>query len=838
MGLTQTAAVGMSKGIVELAGDIASFANVDPSQALQDLQSGLAGEVEPLRKYGISLDEVSLKQKAQQLGLSDGKAVLTANAKAQAAYAIIMESSARITGDFDRTSQGLANQQRIMGAEWVNLKATIGQAFLPAAAEAANVVSTKLLPAMTKFAETVGPKVGTAIADFIAALDGVGVADTTFGHLGERVGNIVRTMVDDFTKLSDWFKDKNVNDDLEKLKTHLKDLFDLIDAHRDIFNAIIVGLTGLATAMIAAKTAGTGLSLVSSGLNGIAALLPLLISPLGLASLAIAGLGIAAYEAYQKIPLVHDAVQAVAKAFQEGGFGAAVDEAGTQFGKLWDVVRPKLEDFLTSLTGWIADQGTAVKDKFVTEWAPKFGDWVADTAVPALLGQLPGVVDAIIGWIRDNEPKMSEAWKTAADSFWTWINDQALPMLQEHLPVIIDALTQFAVDNIPRWGALLGLLFLDALGHLAVLFLDFVGRVVFEFPQQLLLLGVAMIGGLAVGLANGFADKVVPFFANLGSTIIGALSDAGSWLVSTGAAILGGLWSGIQAGAVDVANFFTNLLSSVLNWIGSDPIGWLIGHGENLIHGLVNGIQNVIGDVISFFADLPGNIVSWLGGTGGTLNGQGSDFIHGLLNGVTGVIGEVSSFFANLPGNIVSWIGDTYSTLVSKGGDVIRGFIDGIESWVGSIAGHISAIPGHVSSAIGDLGSLLYDKGASLIRGFVDGIESLAGAAASAVGRVVASAAGAVPGGGLIAGLLKLAGGGFITKPTLALVGEAGPEYVIPADMFPRTVAPLPNTTYAAGMPAASSGSSVGPITVNAQTNADPFRIANELSWALRVSGV
>jgi hypothetical protein len=83
----------MSTKFVGLASDLASFNNTDPAQALDALRSGLTGETEPLKQYGINLNDAALKQEALRLGLDASGPTLSASAKAQAAYSLIMQQS-------------------------------------------------------------------------------------------------------------------------------------------------------------------------------------------------------------------------------------------------------------------------------------------------------------------------------------------------------------------------------------------------------------------------------------------------------------------------------------------------------------------------------------------------------------------------------------------------------------------------------------------------------------------------------------------------------------------------------------------------------------------------
>lgn len=131
-GLTADASADMSKALVQLAADMASFNNIDPSEALLKLKSGLAGEAEPLRTVGVLLSETRVKQEAYRLGLARTGATLTEQQKVQARYSLILKDTAKQQGDFARTSDSLANQTRILNAEMENLQANIGQVLLPA----------------------------------------------------------------------------------------------------------------------------------------------------------------------------------------------------------------------------------------------------------------------------------------------------------------------------------------------------------------------------------------------------------------------------------------------------------------------------------------------------------------------------------------------------------------------------------------------------------------------------------------------------------------------------------------------------------------------------------
>jgi hypothetical protein len=146
-----------SNDFTALASDLASFNNTSPEEAVQALGAALRGESEPLRRYGILLDDASMRQKALELGIiSTTKNALTPQQKILAAQALIFEQSSDAQGDFERTSGSLANQQRILQAELENVTIEIGQKLLPVAVKFATFANDKLVPAIKLAADAFG----------------------------------------------------------------------------------------------------------------------------------------------------------------------------------------------------------------------------------------------------------------------------------------------------------------------------------------------------------------------------------------------------------------------------------------------------------------------------------------------------------------------------------------------------------------------------------------------------------------------------------------------------------------------------------------------------------
>ena len=131
-GLAGTDLVGFSTELVTLSADLASFNNSTPEQAITAIGAALRGEAEPLRSFGVLLDDATLRAKALEMGIYDGSGALTQQQKVLAAHKVILAQTKDAQGDFSRTSEDLANTQRILTAAVENAKAEIGKGLVDA----------------------------------------------------------------------------------------------------------------------------------------------------------------------------------------------------------------------------------------------------------------------------------------------------------------------------------------------------------------------------------------------------------------------------------------------------------------------------------------------------------------------------------------------------------------------------------------------------------------------------------------------------------------------------------------------------------------------------------
>jgi hypothetical protein len=163
---------GFVDDITTRAADFASVFNIDVSEALQVFQSGLSGEAEPLKRFGINLLDSEVQAYALRSGLIGVGEQMTEDIKTQARYGLLMESTAKTQGDFANTSDGLANSQRILKAQFEDIQAEVGGPLLGAFAK----LTQGLIPVVEELAPVLVDVMGElapVIADVAGQIPGL-----------------------------------------------------------------------------------------------------------------------------------------------------------------------------------------------------------------------------------------------------------------------------------------------------------------------------------------------------------------------------------------------------------------------------------------------------------------------------------------------------------------------------------------------------------------------------------------------------------------------------------------------------------------------------------------
>lgn len=240
MGMTSDSSSDMSMNLVELATDLASFNNMSTDEALDKLKAGMLGSAEPMQSLGVNMNAAMVEAKALAMGLAATKDELTPAALAQARYALILEQTTTAQGDFARTSDGLANQQRILDAQMGELSATIGNVLLPvqtAMTTGMNELLTAVLPPLVEFLQSNVMPAFTAIGDVLGksvlpAIQGIIAWFTTLG------GTMNAQTDGPFAYLSNWFYE-NMPRIQAIVETVLSAITAFWDEHGDTIMAVV-----------------------------------------------------------------------------------------------------------------------------------------------------------------------------------------------------------------------------------------------------------------------------------------------------------------------------------------------------------------------------------------------------------------------------------------------------------------------------------------------------------------------------------------------------------------------------------------------------------------------
>jgi hypothetical protein len=187
-----------------LAADLASFNNTTPEDAIQAIGAAMRGEAEPIRRYGVLLDDAALRTRALEMKIYDGNGALTAQQKVLAASQEILAQTTSAQGDAIRTGDGLANSAKQITAQMDDLKTAIGDGLLP--------VVEEVLPVIKDFADwavdnpktfrnialaigaiaaaTVALNIAMAVNPYVAAAGGIAAMAAAFDYLYREVDKV------------------------------------------------------------------------------------------------------------------------------------------------------------------------------------------------------------------------------------------------------------------------------------------------------------------------------------------------------------------------------------------------------------------------------------------------------------------------------------------------------------------------------------------------------------------------------------------------------------------------------------------------------------------------
>ncbi len=523
MGFARDEAAGMSKKFVELAADMASFNNASPEETLDALRAGLAGETEPLRRFGVFLNDARIKQEAVSQGAKLVKGQLDAQSKATAIAAIIMKDTADTQGDFGRTSGSLANQQRILRAQIENVGAAFGKAFLPIAIKVLQFVTGHLIPGISNAVGAVTDWYNALSKRLAKAPTFRAKLNVIFEGVEKLAGQFVDGVISRITALLpqkevplnfklqhrggetaaggvDW--DAVAEDVLAGFTVALEKSTKLAKA---LANTVTEAIRGVPWADVG-KEMGPGLA------AAVAAAFVTLLDPafwlknwdLALA-IAVTVFGGAIGRAALAIGarLASALLGVIARISPEfaAAFGRLMDDALRFFLAVFNRVWPRITATMSNLVGSLFGKLT----RLAVFTIKVLGVQAAIDAVGDFARWVAGKLQEIISWVGRLPGKFAAAFSGAG----TWLYNAGLAILQG----LWDGLKA-------KWDAVAGWL-----GGLGGQIRSLKGP---PAKDAVLLqdIGQLIMGGLATGLSQGFEQRVKPFLAGLSDKFRDSMTNA------------------------------------------------------------------------------------------------------------------------------------------------------------------------------------------------------------------------------------------------------------------------------------------------------------------------
>lgn len=192
----------MSKNLTQLAYDLASFKNMKFEEAFTKLQSGISGEIEPLRNVGVALSQNTLQELANSLGIKQRVAEMSEAQKAQLRYVQILKSTTQWQGDMGRTLISPANALRVVKEQFTLLGRAIGKIFIPIVMKTIPYVIA-LTEILTDLANRLAAFLGYELTDIdYSSLGNISTGITDIGDAAEETTNKLNTMLAPFDELN------------------------------------------------------------------------------------------------------------------------------------------------------------------------------------------------------------------------------------------------------------------------------------------------------------------------------------------------------------------------------------------------------------------------------------------------------------------------------------------------------------------------------------------------------------------------------------------------------------------------------------------------------------
>ena len=608
----------MSENLTQLGYDISSFYNISTEEAMQKLQSGLAGELEPLRRIGYDLSQAKLEAIALEMGIEKSVSSMTQAEKAQLRYYAIMTQVTTVQGDMARTLDEPANQLRIFKAQLEVTARSIGNIFIPAlqAMLPYGIAVVKVVGEMANSLATLvgyeGPDIGT---EGMSAMSEVAAGTSEEMENATESAKKLKSYMLGFDELnvldSDTDGSENSSGDFsfdlptydflsgassEKVDGIVTRIKDVLSELKDVIGSLgfepIIDRFGEFVDTI--KGQFEGLNFKTPLFEAVSGLLTAIVKIVNLVAQILAP----ALEALNLPQILLDAVEVLSKLF------GAIDDIVTSLTPGLTALADSLSPIIEWASGAVSDVLVVFAELFAEigeifiKLAPLF------TNIGTSLGTIVGLLWSII------EPLLSTVW----DSFIGF-----LEVLTDSLSPIVTVLVEL-VD-----GLLVGLISaIEGVKTATDPLVNIIGTVLGDVLSEILSPAVddlanIILPALATTLGNLFNEVLVPlvnFISSVLTPVIKVISDVLSFLwtyiiipLTDG---LGGAFTGsfevvaaiLNGKVIPVINFVISAFQFLWDWVLAPIVDFIWGVLAPTFEEAFKGIAKVIDGISKTFGGL------------------------------------------------------------------------------------------------------------------------------------------------------------------------------------------------------------------------------------------
>jgi hypothetical protein len=200
LGLTDKAGADLAKGVIGLGADLGSFHNLDTADVVERIQKAMTGELDGVKQLAPALNAAAVEQQALADTGKKNASDLTAQDKALATYALLVEQSSDAIGDLDRTSDSAANKQKNLSSQMADMQTELGEKLLPAWSGFLSFLLDTALPGLQRLADWFAREVPPWYAQHVRP-----VVDAIALKMAELFTFIRETAIPALAELAAWF---------------------------------------------------------------------------------------------------------------------------------------------------------------------------------------------------------------------------------------------------------------------------------------------------------------------------------------------------------------------------------------------------------------------------------------------------------------------------------------------------------------------------------------------------------------------------------------------------------------------------------------------------------